>query len=345
MNKKIAVLGAGAIGGSVSADLTDAGLNVTVIDQWPEHVEVMREKGLHVQMPDLDLKTPPLRAHHLCELASLRTTFDIVLLIVKSYDTRWMCELIKPYLKSDGIFVGAQNSMNNDMIASIIGRERVVGCCVELSAEIFTPGLIQRNTPRKGTWFAVGELDGSVTPRAEEVRDIFAHVAVTELSTNIEGTKWTKLIANCMTMGPFGLLGLKNAETRELPGVIDLSVGLGKEAMAVGEALGYGVEPVFGLSSDDFAGSDDQVLVTAMKTLLEHVGPRSRTAPIQDHIKGRKSEMEYINGLVSRRARELGIPTPFNDAVTEIARMIDDGEIEMGRPNYELLQAKIAELV
>ena len=344
MNKKIAVLGAGAIGGSVTADLTDAGLDVTVIDQWPQHVEAMRKDGLHVQMPDLDLKTP-VRAHHLCELASLRTTFDIVLLIVKSYDTRWMCELIKPYLKSDGVFVGAQNSMNNEMIASIIGRERVVGCCVELSAEIFTPGLIQRNTPRKGTWFAVGELDGSITPRAEEVRDIFAKVGVTELSANIEGAKWTKLIANCMTMGPFGLLGLKNAETKKLPGAVDLSVGLGKEAMAVGEALGYGVEPVFGLSSDDIAGSDDQVLVTAMKTLLGHVGPRSRTAPIQDHIKGRKSEMEYINGLVSRRARELGIPTPFNDAVTEIAQMIDDGEIEMGRANYELLQAKIAESV
>ncbi len=342
MNKKIAVLGAGAIGGSVSADLTDAGLDVTVIDQWPEHVEAMRKDGLHVQMPDLDLKTP-VRAHHLCELASLKMEFDIVLLIVKSFDTRWMCELIKPYLKSDGIFVGAQNSMNNEMIASIIGRERVVGCCVELSAEIFTPGFIQRNTPRKGTWFAVGELDGSVTPRAEEVRDIFAKVGVTEVSSNIEGTKWTKLIANCMTMGPFGLLGLNNAETKKLPGVIDLSVKLGREAMEVGEALGYGVEPVFGLSSDDFTGSDDQVLVTAMKTLLEHVGPRSRTAPIQDHIKGRKSEMEYINGLVSRRARELGIPTPCNDAVAEIAQMIDDGDIEMGRANYELLQAKIAE--
>ncbi len=342
MSKKIAVLGAGAIGGSVAADLTDAGRDVTVIDQWPAHVEVMREKGLHVQMPDLDLQTPPLRAHHVCELASLKMKFDVVLLIVKSFDTRWMCELIAPYLREDGIFVGAQNSMNNDTIASIIGRERVVGCCVELSAEIFTPGLIQRNTPRKGTWFAVGELDGSITPRAQEMRELFAHVGVTELSTNIEGTKWTKLIANCMTMGPFGLLGLKNAQAKDLPGIIDVSVKLGKEAMEVGAALGYGVEPVFGLTPDDFAGSDDQVLVTAMKTLLGHVGPRSRTAPIHDHIKGRKSEMEYINGLVSRRAREVGVPTPCNDAVAEIAQMIDEGEIEMGRENYDLLRQKIA---
>lgn len=342
MNGKIAVLGAGAIGGSVAADLIDAGLDVVVIDQWPRHVEAMREEGLRVEMPDLDLRVP-VRARHLCELASLGMKFDVVLLIVKSFDTRWACELIEPYLKGDGVFVGVQNSMNNETIASVIGRERVVGCCVELSAEIFTPGFIQRNTPRKGTWFAVGELDGSLTPRAEEVRALIAHVGVTELTPNIEGVKWTKLIANCMTMGPFGLLGLRNAEARELPGIIDVSVRLGKEAMAVGEALGHGVEPVFGLTADDFAGADDQVLVTAMKTLLAHVGPRSRTAPIQDHIKGRRSEMAYISGLVSRRAKELGVPSPCNDAVAEIARMIDDGEVRMGRANYDLLRTKIAE--
>ncbi len=341
MSKKIAVLGAGAIGSSVAADLTDAGLDVTIIDQWPQHVEAMKEKGLRVQMSDMDLQTS-VRAHHLCELASLRMEFDVVLLIVKSFDTWWACELIKPYLKSEGVFLGVQNSMNNETISSIIGRERVVGCCVELSAEIFTPGLVQRNTTRAGTWFAVGEMDGAATPRVEEMRSIMANVGVTEITPNIEGVKWTKLIANCMTMGPFGLLGLKNAETRDLPGIIEVSVKLGKEAMEVGAALGYGVEPVFGLTADDFAGSDDQVLITAMKTLLGHVGTRSRTAPIHDHIKGRKSEMEHINGLVSRRAKELGIPTPCNDAVNEIAKMIDAGEIEMGRSNYALLQSKIA---
>ncbi len=341
MNKKIAVLGTGAIGSSVAADLTDAGLDVAIIDQWPQHVEAMRERGLRVQMPDMDLRLP-VRAHHLCELASLKTQFDIVLLVVKSFDTRWMCELIAPYFRSDGVFVGIQNSMNNETISSIIGRERVVGCCVELSAEIFTPGLVQRNTARKGTWFAVGELDGAITPRAEEMRALIAHVGVTEITPNIEGTKWTKLIANCMTMGPFGLLGVRNAEARDLPGIVDISVRLGKEAMEVGTALGYGVEPVFGLTADDFAGSDDQVLITAMKTLLGHVGTRSRTAPIHDHIKGRRSEMDYINGLVSHRARELGIPTPCNDAVAEIGNMIDDGEMEMGLSNYDLLRSKIA---
>ena len=82
---------------------------------------------------------------------------------------RWMTELIKPYLKSDGVLVGLQNGMNDDSIASIVGRGRTVGCVVELQAELFTPGQIQRNTTRKGTWFSVGELDGSSTPRVHEI--------------------------------------------------------------------------------------------------------------------------------------------------------------------------------
>ncbi len=173
MSKKIAVLGAGAIGSSVGADLTDAGYDVSIIDQWPEHVETMKATGLHIEMPDLNLKIP-VRAYHLCELASLKPEFDFVFIAVKSYDSRWMAELIEPYLKSDGVVVGLQNSMNDDLYASIIGRERTVGCVIELSAQIFTPGEVQRNTTRTGTWFGLGELDGQITARVKEIQSILS---------------------------------------------------------------------------------------------------------------------------------------------------------------------------
>jgi 2-dehydropantoate 2-reductase len=75
---------------------------------------------------------------------------------------------------------------------------------------------------------------------------------------------------------------------------------------------------------------------------MRHVGSRSRTAPIHDHIKGRKSEMEYITGIVTRKGRELGIATPFNDAVLEIDRKINRGEIRMDASNYELLKKTLA---
>lgn len=334
--KTIAVLGAGAIGSSIAADLTQAGLDVTVIDQWPAHVEAMKSAGLRVTMTDNDVQTA-VRALHLCDLASTALEFDIVFLAVKSNDHRWMAEYIKPRLKPDGILVGTQNGMNDDSIAEIIGRGRTLGCVVELQAELFTPGLIKRNTTRQGSWFSVGELDGAYTPRVREIETIMRNVGKVEVTNNIYGAKWTKLIANTMTMGPFGLLGLRNFEAAALPGMLDISLRLGKESLAVGAALGYRMEPLFGLRADEFAGSSDENLVTTMETLMSHVGG-GRTAPIHDHIKGRASEIEFISGVVSRKGRELGIATPLNDAVVEIDRQINRGEIKMERANFELLK-------
>ncbi|MBI2508445.1 MAG: NAD(P)-binding domain-containing protein, partial [Betaproteobacteria bacterium] len=234
-DRKIAVLGAGAIGSSVAADLTQAGYDVTVIDQWPAQVEALKAAGLHIQMADGDIQVP-VRACHLCDLASAGLEFDIVFLAVKSNDHRWMAEFIRPYLKPDGVLVGVMNGMNDDSLASIVGRGRTLGCCIELSAEIFTPGRVQRNTTHQGTWFAVGELDGFYTPRVREIQSILSHVARCDVTGNIYGAKWTKLIANTMMMGPRGLLGLMNGEASELPGMFELAAQLGRESLAVGAA-------------------------------------------------------------------------------------------------------------
>jgi 2-dehydropantoate 2-reductase len=339
--KRMAVLGVGAIGGSVGADLTRAGHDVVLIDQWPAHVEAMKASGLRVSLRDGGELCVPVRALHLCDLASSRLELDIVFLACKSNDTRWMVELIKPWLAHDGVVVGLQNGMNDDAIASIAGRGRALGCVVELQAELFTPGLLQRNTAHETTWFSVGELDGSYTARVREIEALMRNVGRVEVTNNIYGAKWTKLIANTMTMGPFGLLGLRNYEAAALPGMFEISVRLGRESFAVGTALGYRIEPLFGLRADEFAGSSDENLVTTMKKLLSHTG-RGRTAPIHDHLKGRTSEMEFIPGLVSRKARELGIATPANDAVMEIDRMINRGELEMDASNFERLKERIA---
>ena len=95
MEKQIAVLSTGAIGSSIGADLSHAGYNVSLIDQWPAHVEAMKANGLRVTMPDSELHTR-VQAYHLCELSSLNRQFDVVLLAAKSHDTRWLTEFIKP---------------------------------------------------------------------------------------------------------------------------------------------------------------------------------------------------------------------------------------------------------
>jgi 2-dehydropantoate 2-reductase len=339
-DKRIAVLGAGAIGSSVSADLTKAGLDVTIIDQWPAHVEAMKENGLDITMPGERLQIP-VNAWHLCELAEHVPAFDVVFLIVKSYDTRWMAQLIEPYLKEDGVFIGLQNGMNNETIASVVGIERTIGAAVELSAEIFTPGIVKRDTTRPGTWFGLGELDGSITPRLEMVKEIMENVAHITLQENIESSKWTKLVCNTMTMGPIGLTGLKNWDARKLPGMFEMAVALGRESMAVGKALGYEMQPIFGMSAGELEGATDEVLIKAMETLMNHVGKEGVTAPIHDHIKGRKSEMSLINGIVACKGEELGIPVVCNAAVTEIDRRLNEHELEMDASNFGLLKSMV----
>jgi 2-dehydropantoate 2-reductase len=340
MSWKIALLGAGAIGSSVGADLTEAGEEVVLVDQWPAHVEVMKAKGLRVVMPDNDLRVS-VRAQHLCDLATERPVFDVVFLATKSYDTAWMSHLIAPYLAGDGIFVGLQNGMNEETIIPIVGRDRTVASVVELSAEIYQPGLVQRDTTRTGTWFAVGELDGAITDRVGEIADLLRHSAKVSVTDNILGAKWTKLVINSMTMGPFSLVGLKNWEAGALPGMTEISMGLGRESATVGAALGYRLEPIFGLTAEDFAGSSDQVLVTAMRALQSHVGKEATTATVQDSLKGRRTELEHITGTVVRKGREVGVPTPINDAVLELGRQISAGTRTMDPSNLDALKSML----
>ena len=340
MNEKIAVLGAGANGSSIAADLTKAGLDVTIIDQWPAHVEAMKKNGLDVTMPDEHLQIP-VKAWHLCELAEHVPAFDIVFLVAKSYDTHWLTQLIEPYLKEKGIFVGLQNSMNNQIIADVVGIERTLGAVVELSSALFTPGIVQRNTTRAGTWFGLGELDNSISPRLNVIQSIIQNVANVELCQNIESAKWTKLICTSMTSAPIALTGLKNHNARDLPGMFEIAVRLGKETLAVGKALGYEMQPIFGLSSEEMSGNSDDILIKIMKTLSKHVGPNSVTAAVHDHLKGRKSETMNINGLVAKKGKELGIPVPCNSAVTELDQRITKGELTMGESNLDLLKSMI----
>ena len=345
MSKRIAVLGAGAIGSSVGADLTKAGYDVAIIDQWPAHVEAMKAHGLRVVMSDEDLRTP-VHAYHLCEVCTLNREFDIVLLGAKSYDTAWMTEFIKPYLKPDGYLAGLQNGMNDDTIAGIIGIPRTIGCVLELSAEVFTPGLVQRNTTHQTTWFGFGEPNGEITPRLKALEGIMSCVAKISLTTNIRGAKWSKLINSSMILAPFGMLGMRSWEATDIPEVFKLCIRLGRETMAVGAALGYRIEPIFGLTAEKFAGATDEVVETLLRAILGHLGPnkkKARGVVLQDYLKGRYTETDYLSGLVVRKGKEAGVPTPANAAVVEINRRIRTGELKPERANLALVEEMLRE--
>ena len=340
MNTKIAVLGAGAIGSSIAADLTRAGRDVLIIDQWADHVNAMMANGLHVSMPDGEC-TVPVRACHISDVSTLDPQLDLVFLCAKSYDTRWMTELIAPHLKANGAIVGVQNGMNNDAIASIVGITRVIGCAFELSAELFTPGRLQRNSDHKKAWFGIGELTCAITPRLRELQQIMSAVGTVVLTTNIHGAKWSKLINSSMILAPFGVLGLQSYQAIEIPEVVKLCIRLGRESMAVGAALGYAIEPIFGLTADEFAGSTDEIIEKLLVTIIRHHGAAAkqvRGVVLQDFAKGRRPETEYLSGLVVAKGKEAGVPTPANAAIAEVSQSIRSGSLKPGLDNLPLIQ-------
>ena len=344
MKRRIALLGTGAIGSSIGADLTEAGHDVLLIDQWPAHIEAMKTNGLHVTMPDKELHTQ-VQAVHLCEMRTVKGQFDIVFLTAKSYDTCWMVHFIEPYLKRDGVLASIQNSLNDEWIAPIIGYERDIGSVIELSAKMFEPGRVKRNTSRAKTWFALGELHGRITPRVQELAGILRASGTVEVSTNIWGAKWTKLVVNSMFMSLCGILGILDWEIAQNPKLLRLGIELGKEAMQVGTTLGYRLEPIFGMSTENFLGSSDEVLKNSLTTLLSHIGKESLNCIYQDHLKGRRTETEFLNGLVVKKGQEVNIQTPLNEIIASMTKQVEQGLLKPNLSNLPILESLVGPIM
>lgn len=335
-DKRIAVLGAGANGASIGADLVRAGLDVTLIEQWPEHVRAMRANDLRIEMPEETLQVP-VRVHDLCEVATFTEPFDVVLLLMKAYDTRWSCELIKPYLKPDGLVAGVQNGMTIDDIADVVGPDRAMGCVIEVSSMMWEPGIVERNSPPSRSWFAVGSIDPATAGREKEIADLLAHAGSVEIVDDIRSAKWMKLVSNATTLVTTAILGLPMVEAMEQPGMRDLMLRSGQEALVAGRARGHQVLPIFGLTADDVQDFDS-VVETLLDTLYAgFVLPQTKTTILQDWVKSRHSEVDDINGAVVAAGRKYGFPTPVNAAVVEVAHRIERHELQPSPDNVELL--------
>jgi 2-dehydropantoate 2-reductase len=335
MSKKIAVLGAGANGASIGADLTKAGHDIVLIDQWPEHVQAMRLRGLKIEMPGetLDL---PVRAYHLCDVCTFTDQFDIVLLLMKAYDSRWACHIIRPYLKPDGIVVGVQNGMTADVIAEVVGPKRTMGCVIEVSSAMFDPGVVTRDTPPARSWFAVGSIDPATKKREAEIRDLLSHSGKVEIVDDIRATKWMKLVSNSTTLVTTAVLGLSMQEAVTLPGMRELMLQSGQEALDTGVALGHPILPIFGLTADDMRQSNRLVETLLDFLMTGFTRPTTLTTVLQDWMKRRHSEVDDINGLVTAEAARFGRLTPVNTALLELAHRIEEGSLKPSAANLGL---------
>ncbi len=317
MIERIGIIGAGAIGSVVGGMLTRAGRDVTLVDQWPEHVEAMRRDGLRLS-GTCGEHLIPVKALHLHELQTVQQPFDAVFIAVKSYDTEWVTQMALGYLAApDGVIVDFQNGINDGRVATVAGAGRCLGCVITIGAGMYDPGHAMR-TDRGTVGFKIGEHDGRDTERARELAAIMSDVAPAVVTPNLWGERWSKLAVNCMANPLAGLSGLGSAEVRSLPLPRRIAMHLAAEVIRVGRAAGHEVEPIYGIAAQRFVDAAegkgaDEVLADMAKSAQFLAG--GRPSLLQDVMKGRRTEIAYLNGYVSGEGRRLGVATPVNDAV------------------------------
>ena len=353
MAKRIAVLGAGGIGGSIAAYLLRDGHDVAVIDQWSAHVDRIKSDGLKLTDPHGEF-TVPAKALHLSEVSNLREQFDVVYLSVKTYDTPWATYLIEPYLKPTGVILPAQNALNDELVASIVGYPRTIGCVPSYSAAVYEPGHIVRTDPGATSAFTVGELSGAITPRVREVADALKAVGPSEATDNIWGARWSKLVVNCMANALSGLIGPAfsslTQEQADLAGLI--RVVAGSEVVRVALALGVEIEAISGIPAWQFAEATTADAVSAIKARLDEAAAWVKVTPeqrkrlgvpyrpslLQDVIKGRRTEVDFLNGYVARKGEEISVPAPMNQAITALMKQVESGDIDPDPSNLRKLE-------
>lgn len=343
MGKRIVFMGAGAVGGYVGGHLARAGEDVTLIDPWPEHIEYIKHNGIQLSGTQGE-HSVKVNALHLHEVQSLfKTPVDIAFVCTKSYDTEWATSMIKQYLAPSGFIVSLQNSINEERIAHIVGWGKVVGCIAStIGVDAFKAGHVMRTLQPGGssyTVFRVGEVHGRITPRVEELARMLTAVDSAKATTNLWGERWSKLVINSMGNGVSASTGLNSKGMVEQETTRRLSIRLGGEAVRVGQALGFELETIRGQPAEKWvaASEGDAAALEEIEGIMlagtKRMTEAGRPSTGQDIVKGRRTEIDFINGLVAAKGEEVGIPAPTHAALTELVRRVERGEIEPSPDN------------
>lgn len=320
------VVGAGAIG-SVAAARLDADNDVVVIDPWREHVEAVRRDGLRLTEPG---------GHHLSHPVAVVSSAardadvpdpDLVLLAVKSTHTRSALADVIGRLGPDTPVVSLQNGLNEDTVADCVGANRTIGAVVRYEATLTGPGQVTQHKTN-GT-LTIGELAGPATDRTAAVAAILGRGIPTEVTDDIWGELWTKLIRNCMLNPVAAVTGLGLRSMAGQPRATSCCGGIAREAAGVARASGvhlrpevfYGV-PVERLLDDGPAGFDAMVTAFTDNYLRS---PDVRPSMLQDIDKGRPTEVDHLNGEVARRADALGLAAAVNHRLVTLVHDVERG--------------------
>ena len=293
---KIAIVGTGGVGGYYGGLLAQQGHTVTFLARGA-HLEAIRRNGLQVKSKFGDFVIKPANA---TDAPGNAGPVELLLFCTKTYRTDEAVEITKPLVGDETTVLSLQNGVDAaDRLGAVLGLERMIAGATWLSAAIVAPGVINQASDFRR--IVIGELDGSVTPRVRAIHDAFKETGSTiEISENITGVLWTKLIFISAASAFGSLTRLPMAAYRSVPETRALITTLMHETRAV--AIAHGVK----LAPD---------AVEAALAFMDKAGPTIKASMQLDVEAGRQSELEALIGVIGRKGRERGVPTPVADMI------------------------------
>jgi len=312
---QVVVYGAGAIGSLIGARLHEAGYSVRLVGR-AAHVEAIREKGLLVRGRD---------ESHLVRLTATTTldgTADVILLTVKSQDVSEATREIAR-LHSNATVVTMQNGVRSDRdAADILGRDRIVGCVMNISATYLEPGVVEQNT---GARLQLGAPFPESTARVASVVELLRNAARTEVVPDIARSRWTKLMAN-LNNAIMTITGLPIGKALRHKGLARLAVATIREGVKTAQRGGHRLDQsgrarTFRLMA--LLPGRISALVFAGR-LAGSFPPDSVFGPstLQSLRRGSTSELDYLNGEIVAVGERIGRLTPYNSGLLQQGRQV-----------------------
>jgi 2-dehydropantoate 2-reductase len=340
MKKKLLFIGAGAVGSYLGSFLSRSGHDVTFVDPWAENVETIRRQGIRVKGPHEPFEARPA-AVHLNEAALLPSDYDIVFVAMKVYDTAWASQLALRHLAHHGYVVSSQNCWPDPTMAAVVGPSRAVGLILSnIFVALDEPGQTERGVDLAGykrqDIFRPGEHDGRISPRVIELAEMLSVIDGAQPTNNLWGERWAKLSQNAMGNPVQALSGLGSVESSSTAEGRAIQIHLAAESARVGLALGYSVPKFRGAPAEQWVDASTRATYDALDRHLTPAAPNQRNwraSMAQDVSKGRRTEIEEMNGYVVARGRECGVPTPVSEAAVEMVRRIERGLLMPAREN------------
>ncbi len=330
---RVAIVGCGAMGTVIGAYLNQNGCAVDMVDAYAEHVEALNKNGAHI-VGTVDMKVPVTAL--LPE--DMSGVYDVVFLLTKQTANDIVLPHLKKHLGPESTVCTLQNGVPEPYVASYIGEERTVGGTILWGATFMGPGVseVTQDLSRNDHLFEIGEIDGQIGYRIKKVAAILNHMGHTAVTDKLMNSRWGKLINNACMSGMSAAIGGTFGEVLDIEKARHCLSYLGKEVKVCAEAAGYELPILLHEQSPETLDICDQKMFEGNQEMFLTMYSDMRTAKasmLQDLEKGKKTEVNMINGFVSEAGKKYGIETPFNDTVVEIVTGIENGKMPLSSDN------------